>query len=110
MPQYPAKGDEQVWRVVSVPFTAITAGFSITTMDCRVLSYNFEESTGAASAVVDIYDGTNTGGIRLRRIALASGQSKEGSIDPPYVPTLAGLWINVTSGSVSGTITIAIPE
>lgn len=102
--------EERPWRTVPVPFTALAGGLQIATIYCRVLSYNVEESTGSGAAVIDIYDGTSTGGIRLSRINLAAAESKEDSFDPPYMPAHGGLWINVTSGSVSGTVLIAFPE
>lgn len=98
------------WRVVPVPFTDVTTSVQITTMQCRVLSYNLQESSGTAAAQVDIIDGTSTTGIRLARINLATSESKEGDFDPPYVPSSGGLFVYVRAGSVTGTVVIAIPD
>jgi len=95
---------QRPWRQVAVPFSGLSADKLITTLKCRIIGWNFDEDTGSASATIDVYDGANTSGIRIARVDTPTGQSKDFTFSPPYYPTLGGIYINVTSGTISGTI------
>lgn len=98
------------WRTVSIPFDGLTGGFLVTTLGCRVTRWNFDQPAGSTAAVVDVYDGTGTGGIRILRVDVPIASSAHGSLSPPYIPTLGGIYLDVSGGTVDGTITIEIPD
>ena len=62
------------------------------------------ETTGTASATVEIWDGTDTTGQLVVPIALSSGQSARDWIGLDGIAMYAGMLINVVSGSVRGTL------
>lgn len=59
--------------------------------------------TAAAPAIVKVYDGTSAAGTLVDSIAFAAGQSVRESYGPPKI-LKAGLYVQVVSGSIEGTI------
>lgn len=88
-----------------------TAGFSgrLYTGNGRIVYRAVKESTGAALAEVDLYDGSNATGILIEPVTLIANESARDWFMPGGVEFDNGLFVNVTSGTVSASITI-VPE
>jgi hypothetical protein len=64
------------------------------------------ETTGAASAQFDIYDGSGTNSILVASIGLTAGSTYDQWWDPWVFPYDAGLYLNVVSGTIKGGLTV----
>jgi len=95
---------QPVWLVINVPTT--TGTLQVFTGAGAVTAIVMEETTGSASARFQLYDGTNTQGAYLGPYTLAEGQSFDSVYPKPHLRFRAGLFLNVTSGSVGGAIQI----
>lgn len=89
---------------IATPSPAVSA-----VLDSRggqVVRTSFRETTGTASATVDLYDGTGTDGLWVDSIALSPGQSTRDYYLPGQYPYRTGLFLDVVSGSVRGAVTV----
>ena len=89
---------------VFVPATTTT--FKAYTGFGTILALVMEETTGSAGARFVLYDGADANSEDLGPFTLASGQSFDSAYPPHGLPFRSGLFMNVTSGSVSGVIHI----
>lgn len=87
---------------LTVPVTATM--FSVITGDVLLCGWSFKETTGSAPATVLILDGADTTGQRLIDITLLAGQSRYDDAPFPGIYCTRGVFINIGSGSVQGTI------
>ena len=83
-------------RPYPIPLTSVISGYVI------LFGYSLKESTGAASAEVDIFDGRDTTGLLALPITLAAAQSTEDWFGPQGIHFRGGLFPHVASGSVVG--------
>ncbi|MGH7238947.1 MAG: hypothetical protein ACREHG_02655 [Candidatus Saccharimonadales bacterium] len=109
-PDNVAVAEVTVRRIVGVPFPATTATRLITSQGILLVGYAVEESTGAATARVEIINGSDENGISTIPVTLAIGGSVREYIPWPYIPLDGGIFIDVTAGSVAGTFFIGIPD
>jgi hypothetical protein len=72
--------------------------------ECLLAGWSFAESTGAAVATVDLFDGSGVGGAFLGRVDLAAGASREFACPYPGVHCENGLFVNVVAGAVLGAV------
>ena len=63
------------------------------------------ESTGTAAATVALYDQGTSSGQQLMYVTLSSGQSTRDFIGLHALPFLGGLYLDVVTGSIGGSIT-----
>lgn len=80
----------------------VTGTFQIVTGFGTLLTLVVEEPTGSASNRFELWDGTSTGGEYLGPWTLGAGQSIDNAYPPFGIPFRSGLFLNVTSGAVSG--------
>lgn len=88
-------------RAVSIPTGASGA---VLGGPALLFGWSLRESTGAAAAQLDIYDGADGTGQLLATITLTAGQSTR---DYPGLPGLycaRGLFVNAVAGSVAGAV------
>lgn len=71
----------------------------------RYLGFSIRETTGLAGAVVEIFDGLDSGGKLIESIAISSGGSVR-EYYPNGVILEDGLFVNVVSGTVRGSVRI----
>jgi hypothetical protein len=71
-----------------------------------VLALIVEETTGSAGARFELWDGTSTGGEYIGPWTLSSGQSIDNAYPPKGLVFRNGLFLNVTAGSVAGSVLI----
>lgn len=86
------------------PFTLNAAGEPITQRFAELMGYSMIESTGAAAATVNIYNGADASGQLVATIALASGASTTKHFGDLGVECDTGLYVDVATGSVKGSI------
>lgn len=69
-----------------------------------VMGWSLLETTGAAAAVVELYDGQDAGGQLVAAISLSPGQSTRDWLGPSGIETDIGLFVRVVSGTVRGAV------
>lgn len=62
--------------------------------------------TGSASAAVTYYDGDSANGQQLTDYTLSEGQSTSEQWGLHWMPFEQGLYVDTTSGSVAGSVTV----
>ena len=81
------------------------AKVKVATVGGRIVGYALKETTGTATAEIDLIDGKNaTDGDLIIPITLAPGESVRDWFGPAGVSFVAGLIASVVSGSISGTV------
>jgi hypothetical protein len=93
-----------------VPILTTTAAKQLINTHCRFVGFNLSETTGSAGAVVDFWDGHGTTGVLVGECQLAQGTSQWTNMGIYGWPITAGLYMNVVSGSVLGSVTIMYYE
>jgi len=89
---------------IHVPTTTSTA--QLYTGFGTILFLIMEETTGSAAARFELWDGAGTSGEYIGPWTLASGQSFDNAYPSHGIPFRSGIYLNVTSGSVAGSIVI----
>jgi hypothetical protein len=92
-----------------IPATATFAGV-LATGAGRIVWLSLRETTGAAAAVVELYDGLNTTGVLLASVEIAQATSKEPTIQPKGLRFYNGLYVNVVSGTAKGAAVVVLDE
>lgn len=90
-----------------VHFPATTGTLQLWTGEGSIMALVAEETTGSAAARFELWDGITTGGEYLGPWTLSESQSFDSSYPPHGLPFRAGVFLNVTSGSVAGVLYIA---
>lgn len=92
-----------------IPFGAVAGpGALLWAGDLWLAGYHLAESTGAAAATVQVFDGGNTGGIPLTGpIVLAANGADRLMFGGHLLAVQNGLFVAVLAGSVSGVMYLA---
>ena len=90
----------------TIPTANPAVSFQIDNTGGRVKRLSLRETTGSASAILDIYDGTGTGGVLIDTISLTAGQSTRDYYRGWEYPFDGGLYLNVVSGSFKGVFVV----
>lgn len=69
--------------------------------------WSFRETTGAAAARVDIFDGLDAGGQLVATITLAANESTRDSLSVPGIWCRRGVFVNVVAGAVAGAVWVS---
>lgn len=99
----------QRYRIVPLSFAALTAGTLIYNRGAVLVGTAFEETTGTATARVELIDGGDANGELVYAVRLAANESAR---DWPPSPRLAcqfGIYVHVTAGSVAGVLHVGLP-
>jgi hypothetical protein len=91
-------------RLIPVPTT--TADTQVVNTECRLIGFTFAETTDSAVAEVQLFDGHDENGVLVAPIKIASGASMLSNCGLSGWPITAGIYLEVLSGSVQGSITI----
>lgn len=91
---------------ISIPAT--TAGATFALGPVRLMGWALKENTGAASAAFELYDGNDTTGQSLTPVNLVANESIRDWFGATGVLCERGLFINVTSGTVRGTLFVKL--
>jgi hypothetical protein len=73
----------------------------------KVVGWAFRETTGTTTAVIRLWDGTANTGRLIAPIALGAGQSTRDSTPIGGILTLQGVYFELVSGTVEGSVWIA---
>lgn len=72
--------------------------------DLILYGWTFTETSGAATAQVDLFDGGNAQSTLIASITLAAGQSTRDWLAGSGIHCLQGVFVNVVTGSARGAI------
>jgi hypothetical protein len=78
----------------------------LTNQSGLVLVHNVRETSGSASAVYRLWDGTEPGGNLLLTIEVAAGASSLNSFALGNLPFETGLYFELVSGVLEGQVTV----
>jgi hypothetical protein len=88
-------------QAISVP---VTGSQRVEGGDAIIMGWGLLETTGAAAAVVEIYDGFDATAQLVVAVALTAGQSTRDWLGPNGILVTEGIFVNVISGTVRGTV------
>lgn len=95
----------RVWRrVQTLPILARTTDLNAIGRGTLLLGFSFIESTGVASAEVDILDGNDANGALVAAVSLQAGQSTRDTFGTHGVYCQSGPFLHVVSGSIRGAL------
>ena len=90
------------------PIGALGVGSAqIVSGDVYLAGWSVRETTGAAVAQLDLFDGNGNGGVLVASIALAAGASDARSLGGHLLVIRNGLTVVVNSGAVTGALWFA---
>jgi hypothetical protein len=69
-----------------------------------VTGWSFAESTGSAPAEIVLFDGSSPSGAFIAIITLNANESTRDLIPEPFLAAMSGLYLEVQSGAVVGSI------
>lgn len=95
-------------NIVPISFAALTTTTKIVAGPARLMGWGIKETTGAATAACDVYDGSDATGQLAVPFTLLSNESVRDWLGPNGLLCVRGLFVNVTSGSVSGALWVEI--
>lgn len=87
-----------------VPVPATTASRLIYGRGAVVMGWSFVESTGAATARVNLYNGHDATGTLVVPISLLAAESTRDYLSPAGVYFDSGVWLEVVTGSITGSV------
>lgn len=94
--------------LLSFPIGALgVAGKSIVTGDVYLAGWSIRETTGAAIATVQLFDGNDAGGVPVAEIGIAAGLSSNHSFGGHLLVCRNGLFVNVLAGAIAGSLWFA---
>jgi hypothetical protein len=105
-----AIGDPWEWleRANTVP---VTASGLVAGRRSFITGFSFTESTGTATASVQLITGQSASGILLATINLAISESAREYLPWPWLLAKYGIFVNIASGAVNGSVSsLTIPE
>lgn len=94
--------EEMSWLTIPT----LTGGLQVKTGGGVIVGQIMVETTGSAGAAYDLYDGNGTGGQAIGPWTLLASQSFDNTYTLYGLPFFNGLYMNVTSGSVRGSVLI----
>lgn len=95
-------------NVIPISFTALATGKVLAAGPARLLGWGLKETTGAAQAACDVYDGSDATGQLGVPFTLLSNESVRDWLGPNGILFERGVFVNVTAGSVSGSMWIEL--
>lgn len=88
----------------SVSFAARSTDLQLVNGGGVIVGWSFQESTNAAAATLELYDGTGTGGNLLSPITLVTNESTRDLIGGDGLQFRNGVFFHAVSGSVKGAV------
>jgi len=89
---------------VPLVFAASAQSGALATKRTAVCGWSFREVTGSAPADMQLMDGQNNTGLVIAEITLTQGQSIRDVTGDWPVLCLRGIWVQVNSGTVRGSV------
>lgn len=94
--------------VVPRPFVATGSDFVLVSRPCMLAGWSFRETTGAATATAELYDGSNTTGRVAAEQQVASGGTASQMIFSDGLFCEGGVFMHFVSGSLVGCIYVRV--
>lgn len=88
----------------TIPTAAVAVSGQMLNGAALIFGWSFRETTNAAIATVELYDGTSTGGALITSITLAINESTRDLMGGNGLEILTGIYLNVVAGSVKGAV------
>lgn len=105
-----AIGDPWAW-LERASTTPVTASGLVAGRRSLVNGFSFTESTGTATASVQLITGSSASGILVATINLAISESAREYLPWPFILFKHGIFVNVVSGAVTGSVSsLTIPD
>lgn len=96
---------EPTWgkrAVRPIPFGPLTnAGVTLSGRGCYLAGWSLIETTGAAAAEVDIFDGHDATGVAVAFVSMTASQSTRESLAHPGIALESGLFVVVLAGGTA---------
>jgi hypothetical protein len=92
--------DHVHWRA----FDLNAAGSALVVFAVDLYGWSLRNMSGAAAAVIDIYDGTDASGIPVFPLVIPANVTAEAWFGPNGVHMKNGVYANVTTGEIKGSI------
>lgn len=90
---------------VPLPFPALAAGgVLISGRGVMLVGWSVIETTGAAAAEVDLFDGHDASGTPVAYVSLSASQSSREALPRPGLALERGLWVQWITGSTKGVL------
>lgn len=101
----------QYQRVHPQMFRATTTDLQLytATLEVPLMGWSVSETTGLAAASFDLYDGLDATGIMIASIALTAGQSTRDYLGPWGIMLRTGLFLDMLTGTVKGSVWLGKP-
>lgn len=90
----------------NLPFAGVSA--KLVSGRGSVTFINFSETTAAAAAAVDLWDGSDTGGVYLGQIRLVEGTCLVSAPGPGRLVFTRGIYVHVLTGTLVGNIGVRL--
>jgi hypothetical protein len=105
-PAYPGTLEElqALGLCVPLPFPASNQSAALSSKREVIGGWTFRETTGAAPADMQLIDGSSNTGVIIAEITLSPGQSIRDVTGYLAVVCLRGIWVQVNSGTVRGSV------
>lgn len=97
-------GGHRYGRAFPVQVPGNGAATILITEEVLLVGWSIRETTGAASAVFQLFSGTTTGGLQVAEIGLGPGLDSTPPIPYGGINCYNGLMINPVSGTVRGAV------
>lgn len=92
------------YPILAINIPATSTDLAFVTRGGRLFGWAVEESTGSATAKLELMDGTSNNGQRIVPITLLANESTRDVWGKPGVLIQTGVWLHLVAGSVRGTI------
>lgn len=93
-----------------IPLTAQTPSKILYNGSGTVTTISVRESTGAAAAAFELYDGSNTTGYPIFECSLTQGLAQTSSFGSYGLEFNGGLYFNLVSGTIVGGVTWVLAD
>lgn len=94
---------------ITVPLTLAGGSIDLYQGVARFCGWSLIEPTGAAAAVVELYDGMDTSAQLLAVINLPAGGAAPTGVSHDGVEVRSGMFLNVVTGQVRGVLWARLP-
>lgn len=109
-PGYTQYVDQEQWEylqsrpTIAIPVLSTDGSRQLTSRPCILAGIGVRETSGAAAASFDLYDGSGTGGVRAASIGLVANGGVYSGISPEGPACFRGLWLQQGAGAWTGTV------
>lgn len=88
----------------AIPISDRTTDLQVISGLALITGWSFIEMTGAATAQVNLYDGTSANGALIAAISLIANESTRDLIPAPFVAAMSGVYLEVLTGEIMGSL------